>query len=438
MLNILISSTCVDLKEERNNIYTSLKAIGHNVVLSEMDHILYDPREHTHTNCIRAVLDCDIVIFLIGNRFGGTAVQDALDCVELEQLESSNIDFFKDKAHHKISITQCEILTAIKNNIPIYTFIKNEVYANHKFYEDNKGKNFINEIAFSSFRNNTEVKYIFEFYNFVRKQRQSNYCKHFDRSDEIVSVMKGQLSMLLARLIKETKSEILAPNNNMILSATVVGHLSTERQKIFDRLYHNVDKGDTIKILGTGVTNFLGNEERIHGYLKDGNKIEVLMVNNNIIKDDLHCTSDVFINNINYFAKTNTVELIDKDLKVHCYLANTNFLIDKNHFNNYHKRANYNDNVAQSVALIKKYRQDDISEKFKGSLLAKHFCSFTPLSITAILKNDKKKNDLLAEFIIPFTEKRIIIHSTYNENHTVFDLFMDFFDSTWTKAIDII
>lgn len=439
MLKILISSTCFDLKEERLHLDSSLEAIGHTVILSEADDILYDPRNQTHINCIKAVEECDLIIFLIGSRFGGKAVQGALDIVELERLESSGIDFFKKKKNLEISITQCEILTALRNNIPIYTFIKTEVYNVHSVYEKNKSKGILEKMEFPGFKNVKEAKYIFEFFNFIRKANTNNYFKAFDNSGDITEVMKKQLSMLLSRLLKETKSEVLVTNNKLeILPATVVSHLSTERQKAFDRLYYNLNKGETIKIMGTGVTNFLSNKERIHGYLKDGNTIKLLLVNNEIIKEGLHCTSDLFLKNINYLAESNKVELIDKNLKVHCYLANTNFLIDKNHFNNYHQRINYNEDISSSIGLIQQYQKDIESEKFRGKIIARHFASFTSLSITAISRKNRKKNDLIAEFIIPFTKNRIIFHSTDDENPIVFDLFMNFFDSTWKKAKEII
>jgi hypothetical protein len=439
-LTILISSTCDDFKEERTHIATSLKSLGFNVLLSENDDILYDPRIHTHTNCIRAVQSCDIVIFLVGFRFGGEAVVDVIKEIDLEKLVASGIDLYKDPKNYKVSITQCEILTAIKKNIPIFTFIRAEAHTYHLAYEQNKNiPGALEKFSFPKFKDPSHVTYIFEFFNFLRRRVIGNYKAPFDQSTEIVEIMKKQLSMWFAKLVRDTKPDVIANDTNLeILPASVVGHLSTERQKIFDRLYFNLKKGETIRIMGTGVTSFLGDQARIHGYLKDGYTLEVLIINNNVIKDKLYCTSDVFIENINDSIGNGKVELNSQDLKVHCFLADTNFLIDKNHFNNYHQREKYNEEVAKSVGLIRDYLKDITTKNFKGKIVAKHFRSFAPLSITAIFNDADKKKDLVAEFIIPFTENRIIFHSTNDENSNIFELFMGFFDSTWGKADDII
>ncbi len=436
-LKILISSTCYDLKETRESLRSSLSSIGYDVTISERDDILYDPREHTHVNCVKAISECDVVVFIIGDRFGGAAVKNALDIANLEKLETSSVDFFSKERNLNISISQCEILSAIANDIPVYTFIKNEVHTYHNLYEKNKSKKELSKIEIPGFRNPTEFKYIFEFYNFLRKGKRGNYCKPFTTADEIVTVLKKQLSGLLARLIKETKSDVLVNNDLEILSATVVGHESTERQKAFNRLYLNLNKEDTIKIMGTGVTSFLSDEERVRGYLRDGHDIQVLMVNNNVIKDGLHCTSNIFLRNINKSSKNKSFSLTPQGTKVDCYLADSNFLIDKNHFNKYHHRPKYNENVRSSIKLVKEYQKDKELKKYKGKITARLFRSFTPFSITAIAKQGRKKNDLIAEFIIPFTKNRILFHSNNTEDPTVFKLFMEFFDSTWKNSTDL-
>ena len=45
--------------------------------------VLYDPRNHTHESCIKEIQSCDMIIFIIGSRFGGTAVSDALSKIDL-------------------------------------------------------------------------------------------------------------------------------------------------------------------------------------------------------------------------------------------------------------------------------------------------------------------------------------------------------------------
>jgi hypothetical protein len=437
MFKILISSTCNDFKEERRNIAGSLRSFGYDVVLSEEDDILFDPSIHTHSNCVEAVKAFDLVIFLVGKRFGGKVVTGALEENGLKKLENSNVDFFK--SNKNISVTQAEILTALRHNIPIYTFIRNNVYNNHELYEKNKKNGFSESFNFPEFRNLEEAKYIFEFYNFIRKERVGNFCKPFEYSDEIVTIMKKQLSMLFSKLIRERRSEVLDLEDKLeILPAAIVGHRDRKREKIFERLFLNVNDGDTIRIMGTGVTNFLKDEDRIYSLLKDGNNIEILLINNKIVKSNWSCTSDEFVARLATSVPGIQIQdSIPKELKVFCPLPDLNFLIDTKHFNKYHSREDYNKNIESSVELIRKHQSKYGSEKNFGKIEAKHFKSFVPLSITSIHQEFTSKKQLIAEFILPFTTNRIIFHSDNDENPRVFELFMEFFTSTWLLASPI-
>jgi len=128
MAKILISSTCYDLKEIRNQLDRFLKTIGHEPVLSDKNDIFYDPDSHTHTSCIEAVSKCDMVIFVIGGRFGGTAIPDAYKTLEstaiYNLLDKSLAAAFEQAFDNKVfSITQLEVLKAIQLGKPVLFLI---------------------------------------------------------------------------------------------------------------------------------------------------------------------------------------------------------------------------------------------------------------------------------------------------------------------------
>jgi len=75
-LKFFISSTCYDLVEERNQIRNLIKGLGHEPVLSDHNEILYDYDEHTHLSCVREISNVDIVVLIIGSRFGGKAIDE--------------------------------------------------------------------------------------------------------------------------------------------------------------------------------------------------------------------------------------------------------------------------------------------------------------------------------------------------------------------------
>jgi hypothetical protein len=429
MLKILICSTCYDFKDERNNIKKDLKAVGYEVNISEQDDILFDPYTATHQSCIEAVKGCDLVIFLIGNRYGGKAIKDVVDEVGLNLRENSEVDL-----NNNISITQAEILTAIKQKIPVYTFIRADVEKYHLLYEKNK-KKFPEKLKIPGFENIEQAKYVFEFYNYIRKDRLGNFRKVFEYSDEIVNTMKSQLMEYFAKLFRKEKSIRVSKD---LMSANVVGHESLEREDFFDGFYQKVKEGDIVRIMGTGVTNFLSRKERIKGLLQKGNNIELLLINNQIIKSNFQCSSNDFLKKIIRSLKDSKTYL-PSELKVYCDLNNTKFLIDTKHFNKYHRREkepNYHKKIQESILTVLQYKKEFKAENFKGKIVPRLFNSFVPLSITAFFNKHGKDNNLIAEFILPFSEKRIIFNST-NENPKVYNIFMDFFTSTWKNSIKI-
>ena len=87
--------------------------MGHIPVMSDYADVLYDPR--THTSCVSEVANCDMLIVIIGSRFGGISVPEAIDAVNTNDFE----DTISNTSENKISITQLEVLKAIECNIPI-------------------------------------------------------------------------------------------------------------------------------------------------------------------------------------------------------------------------------------------------------------------------------------------------------------------------------
>jgi len=67
---IMISSTVKDFKDARKILKDVLVAAGYKVLISEDGSILTDSSEETYESCLKAVEQSNIVIFLIGSRYG--------------------------------------------------------------------------------------------------------------------------------------------------------------------------------------------------------------------------------------------------------------------------------------------------------------------------------------------------------------------------------
>ena len=129
---VFISSTCYDLSILRAELRNFVLSLGHEPVMSEYADVLYDPRIHTHTSCVNEVSNCDMMVVIIGSRFGGASVPQALDSIDSAMLQELSKDPSFITQDKPISITQLEVLKAIESNIPIYTFVEKKVYYEHK------------------------------------------------------------------------------------------------------------------------------------------------------------------------------------------------------------------------------------------------------------------------------------------------------------------
>ncbi|MDK8189210.1 DUF4062 domain-containing protein [Paenibacillus sp. UMB7766-LJ446] len=205
-LKVFISSTCYDLNVVRSQLRNFVNNFGYDPVMSDYADVLYDPRVHTHTSCVQEVTNCDVLILIMGSRFGGKAIPKAAEVVNLEYLKdkSKSNKILDDSAN--LSITQLEVIRAIESGIPIFTFVENKVMHDHLVYEKNKDKEFIESLDFPSFADKPETaKYVFEFINFLRHRIENNSIVSFNKMEDIESYLRKQWSGLLQRLLYEQR-----------------------------------------------------------------------------------------------------------------------------------------------------------------------------------------------------------------------------------------
>jgi SAM-dependent methyltransferase len=207
-LKIFVSSTSYDLRMVRSELDRFISDLGHLPVLSEEGDILYDPFSNTHQDCLSEVRKCDMLLLLVGSRYGGTCIPSVIDSIDIDKLKTlSSSPQILDNPN-SISITQAEVLQAIEHEIPVYTYILDEVYHDHHLYEKNKkNENIINEIDFPSIQKKESAKYIFEFINFLCHRINNNSIATFSKPIDITNNLKAQLSGLLQNLITEKKQK---------------------------------------------------------------------------------------------------------------------------------------------------------------------------------------------------------------------------------------
>ncbi|MNR84338.1 hypothetical protein D3C72_151360 [compost metagenome] len=206
-LKVFVSSTCYDLTVIRSQLRLFIQNIGHEAIMSDYNDVLYDPRLHTHTSCVDEVATCDMVILIVGSRFGGRTVPEALTKIDFEKLyqESKSTDSLKTREN--LSVTQLEILKAVEGGIPVFTFIDEGVWHDHALYEKNKEKDIIGMIDFPSIHKADTALFIFEFINFLRHRARGNSVFPFSKLQDIEEILRKQWSALFQKMLLEQRAK---------------------------------------------------------------------------------------------------------------------------------------------------------------------------------------------------------------------------------------
>lgn len=209
---VFISSTCYDLEEIREQIDFFLTEYQFETILSEKGDVFFDYSIHTHDSCLREVTNCDYFILIIGGRFGGKYIQDPSK-----------------------SIVNAEYETALSNNIPIITFIKQSVYNEHLTYVHNKDKN----IHYHSIDKQEYASNIFEFINSVRLRLTNNQIHPFSTGNQIKNILKKQFASMIYTYPKNNNPS-LRENTLLEIIQDIRNH-SNITKDIVELLYLNKD-----------------------------------------------------------------------------------------------------------------------------------------------------------------------------------------------------
>jgi hypothetical protein len=208
-LRVFVSSTCFDLGPIRGQLRNFLSSMGYEPIMSDYNDVLYDPRIHTHTSCIEEIATCDLIILIVGSRFGGKAIPEAISKIDFDTIleKSKSVEHLKKKEN--ISVTQLEVLKAVEIEIPIFTFIDNRLWSDHELYEKNKSKPILKEIEFPSIDKQETAEFIFEFVNFLRHRTKGNSINTFAKFEDIEETLKKQWAGLFQKLLNESRNKQL-------------------------------------------------------------------------------------------------------------------------------------------------------------------------------------------------------------------------------------
>ncbi len=398
---IFISSTYKDLKEERAE---AIQAI------MELDHIPYGMEAFPATHrkqweyIKKAIQNSDYYIAIIGGKYGSISPDTGLSYTEMEfkyaeQIGIPAIAFFIDES---IDLQQSKVDTEKR---------KKDKLRNFKSYIEGKKMR-------QTFKNKEDL----------RAKILSSLIKLFNDSE---NERRGWVKV---NTIKYTLS-----NEKSVLFAKLVDNEHSDRHKPFENLREDVTEGDTIQVLGTAVSSFLDNKDKIKKYLLDNVNIQILLIDDILLKQKRTCQGEQILNKI--IQNPNTIKSEETIKEALCDIQDCRFIIEQEHFSHYFNRrgdVDYHKKLQKSYDTIAKILVDPEKESFKGNIEVKVYKSFYPFSMaTVIKKSNQEERRMVVEFVMPFTEHRLLLECSPGEDKnvtsTMYEIFIDFFNDTWNK-----
>lgn len=173
---IFISSTFFDLRSMRASLERFVKEMGYDPVLFERGHIPWGKEESLENYCYREIHTCDILIAVIGGKFGTT---------------SRNNDS---------SITQNEINEAFEKGKQVYLFVDKSVHSEYYTYQKNKHLEGFSPVSVDNIK-------VFDFLQSVFSLNVGNPVEPFETVEDIIRFLKEQWAGLFQRLLATTSRE---------------------------------------------------------------------------------------------------------------------------------------------------------------------------------------------------------------------------------------
>ena len=221
---VFISSTCYDLGEVRDILYSFIKSLYYEPIVSEKGDIFYHPDYHTHESCISEIGNSNLFVLIIGGRHGGSYISDT-----------------------RKSIVNAEYEAAKKLEIPVFTFIKKNVYDDHKVYQRNKNKSIINEIDFPSIEKDQHAAHIFEFINEVRLSKVNNGLFEFEYAKDIVELLGKQWSGMMNEFLNQRERIKNQQKTYNLLENLSLANRKTE--ELIENIYKKIDDTKAFQVI---------------------------------------------------------------------------------------------------------------------------------------------------------------------------------------------
>ena len=169
---VFISSTYFDLKAIRAELNRFVLDQGYEPVEHEQGQIPYGSRERLENYCYQEIGFCDILVSVVGGRFGTPSA-------ESEQY----------------SISQMELKTAHRSGKQVYIFVERDVLAEYRTFTRNRDSTAIRYASVDDVR-------IFQFLDEIHRLPRNNPVSPFETGGDIIRALQDQWAGLFQRLLQ--------------------------------------------------------------------------------------------------------------------------------------------------------------------------------------------------------------------------------------------
>ncbi|TAJ77681.1 MAG: DUF4062 domain-containing protein [Gallionellaceae bacterium] len=174
---IFVSSTYFDLKVIREDLDRFITSFGYEPVRHEQGHISYGREEKPEVYAYREIDFCDILISVIGGKFGSAATDS------------------------EYSISQRELKTAYDLGKQVYIFVESSVLSEFKYYQANKD---VKGVRFTAVNDPRVYSFLEEIYALPK----GNPIFSFETGTDLTTILREQLAGLFQRLLVEDSNKV--------------------------------------------------------------------------------------------------------------------------------------------------------------------------------------------------------------------------------------
>lgn len=172
--NIFLSSTIADLKYLRDGLRDAVADLAYNPVMSDHGEVGYLNPTTAAASCFRSVKQCQIVVLIIGKRYGGIDTEG-------------------------ISVTHKEFRAAKEHGIPTITFVESQVLNYKEVYEADP-----NAQMWDSFKGMDHPRETFALIDEITSSPTYNGLIPFTSVAEAQRILKTQIADFVGERLNET------------------------------------------------------------------------------------------------------------------------------------------------------------------------------------------------------------------------------------------